>query len=560
MRACFTVKSCCFSPLEARRSRVLMLSTRQLQPPYYHHPPKMTVPKQPITHQWIRQTLVPFLLYAFVSELPHPADISEEIRRSIDFCLQKDDHPSDGDDFIFERIFMAVMHRHKNLAPDLEVVVDHLEPLAKFLIRRAQLKGPYELLSRSDVGSDAWVEYEQQKLSDLLVEPYKVKDGTCEAYWEASEPDLSLPELIPPVRPPTVPSKPLPTEENIDPRLVHAQPGQFTSRSLSTQLSAAEESCYRHLNREFEEQRSVRLQQRSYAPPVQYQNHAPFHLARSNAASVYGSPYRQELHSDPLPAQHTAPLKRAISAYCTPNTEQQLQPASSSPLNLSPCLPQYPASRHMMPQSRTNLYSPSQVNQNQPQLAFNREAFTGRLQTQTSWSDILNISGMVQAQSFAAVITPQQRDMVAQGIIQRQQSIAQKSPWMPSPMSVYSPWTAVQATPVRPYSAQPSMGYASDPRVPLARTASYASADIAKATSNSGTGSTQHQERTGLPTLEQVRSRYHPPHLQTYGQSQQMQPPRQPGIQVDAMQQLQQAAESRVRQSWIERRRSSSDL
>ena len=130
----------------------------------------MTAYKHPIAHHWIKQTLIPFLLFAFASTLPYPADISAEIQRLIDFALVKPDHPSDGDDMIFERIFMALMHGHKDLAPDLTMIVDNIEPCAKYLIRRAQLKGPFELLGRTDVGSSAWMESERQRLSTDMVE------------------------------------------------------------------------------------------------------------------------------------------------------------------------------------------------------------------------------------------------------------------------------------------------------------------------------------------------------------------------------------------------------
>lgn len=141
----------------------------------------MTADKHPIAHQWIKQTLVPFLLFAFIATLPYPADISEEIQRSIDFALVKPDHHSDGDDVIFERIFMAIMHRHKNLAPDLTMVVDNLELCATYLIRRAQLKGPFELLGRTDIGSSAWMEHEGQRLSNLLPEHEEAEDGALGA-------------------------------------------------------------------------------------------------------------------------------------------------------------------------------------------------------------------------------------------------------------------------------------------------------------------------------------------------------------------------------------------
>lgn len=142
----------------------------------------MSACKHPIAHHWIKQTLVPFLLFAFASTLPYPADISGEIQRSIDFALVKPDHPSDGDDVIFERIFMAIMHRHKDLAPDLTMVVDNLEPCAKYLIRRAQLKGPFELLERSDVGSSAWMQHEEQRLSHLVVEREGAEAGKLRLY------------------------------------------------------------------------------------------------------------------------------------------------------------------------------------------------------------------------------------------------------------------------------------------------------------------------------------------------------------------------------------------
>jgi hypothetical protein len=141
----------------------------------------MTTYNHPIAHHWIKQTLVPFLLFAFSSTLPYSVDISEAIQRLIDFALTKPDHPSDGDDMIFERIFMAIMHRHKNLAPDLTLVVDNLEPCAKFLIRRAQLKGPFELLERTDIGSSAWIEHEWQRLSNLMVERKEAEGGILSA-------------------------------------------------------------------------------------------------------------------------------------------------------------------------------------------------------------------------------------------------------------------------------------------------------------------------------------------------------------------------------------------
>jgi hypothetical protein len=137
----------------------------------------MTAYKHPIAHHWIKQTLVPFLLFAFASMLPYPADILAEIQHSIDFALVKPDHLSDGDDMIFERIFMALMHRNQDLAPDLTMVVDNLESCAKYLIRRAQVKGPFKLLERTDVGRSAWMESERQRLNNLTAERKEAGNG-----------------------------------------------------------------------------------------------------------------------------------------------------------------------------------------------------------------------------------------------------------------------------------------------------------------------------------------------------------------------------------------------
>jgi hypothetical protein len=80
-------------------------------------------------------------------------------------CLQ--DFPTDGDDLLFERICLAIEFRYKNLAPELNIVIESLEPLARFLIRRAQLKGPYELLGRMNIASGAWQEHEAGRLKRL---------------------------------------------------------------------------------------------------------------------------------------------------------------------------------------------------------------------------------------------------------------------------------------------------------------------------------------------------------------------------------------------------------
>jgi hypothetical protein len=89
------------------------------------------------------------------------------------------DFPTDGDDLVFERICQAIQFRYKNLAPDLSVVTDNMESLAKFLLRHAQLKGSYELLGRMNVASGAWREYEAWRLECLRLAAEKEKNGIC---------------------------------------------------------------------------------------------------------------------------------------------------------------------------------------------------------------------------------------------------------------------------------------------------------------------------------------------------------------------------------------------
>jgi hypothetical protein len=57
------------------------------------------------------------------------------------------------------------------------MVTDSLEPLAKYLIRRAQIKGTYELLGRMDVASAAWRENEDVRLKKLKQAAEDVKKG-----------------------------------------------------------------------------------------------------------------------------------------------------------------------------------------------------------------------------------------------------------------------------------------------------------------------------------------------------------------------------------------------
>ncbi|KAF3035589.1 hypothetical protein E8E12_007205 [Didymella heteroderae] len=323
----------------------------------------MTAYKHPITHHWIKQTLVPFLLYAFASTLPYPADISDEIQRSIDFALVKPDHPSDGDDVVFERVFMAIMHRHKNLAPDLSIVVDHLEPCAKYLIRRAQLKGPFELLDRTDVGSSAWVEYEWERLSNLVVERGEAED-----------------ELRTPVRPPLAATKLSPTDGDLDPRLVHAQPGHFAAANHSGQLTAAENSYYRQQNRNYEQAHLQRQQQSIYSSAAPAQLNVPSYVlpgrgpSHSRTTSVHKSSYSQ--HQQKIPQQSALPsvytpqpainqptlsVQTNAAAQISGQTQaSQPQTLPSSTIITTATLQTYVSKQHAWPQFQPAQFPPAQ--------------------------------------------------------------------------------------------------------------------------------------------------------------------------------------------------------
>ncbi|KAF3045357.1 hypothetical protein E8E11_008368 [Didymella keratinophila] len=530
----------------------------------------MTAYKHPIAHHWIEQTLVPFLLFAFASALPYPADISEEVQRSIDFALVKPDHPSDGDDMIFERIFMAFMHRHKALAPDLARVVDNLEPCAKYLIRRALLKGPFELLERTDVGSGAWIEHEGQRLSNLVVEGGEAGDGT----------------LRPPLRPPLAAPKILLTEDDLDPRLVHAQPGHFAAENLSGQLTAEENSYYRQQNRNYEQ---AQLQRQQRSP---YTSAAPAQMTEPS----YALPGRGYSHTTSVP--QVQQQKQATQPQATPSRPfaherhiwPQFQPAQTPPaqhdnsIQTPRFFPTLPQGQPMLPSMRANAQPPRlpqfQVQPSQYQLpqqqTIQHEALQqqqallkseGRQISQNSHAlvqipkqsdlqpqqtppptitsnsissnDFAHLRGndwsnaaQQRAREIAAKTTAQERDSMAHSIIQRQQSIAQQPPDLASTASMYiptyyvpKPFPRSHATmglsndrTDRVHSNTPSYAnaspYANAPAsLPTGTNKSYnytATRVTAAKPGTSGWGMAAPDSGTPLPTLAEVRSRYHP--------------------------------------------------
>jgi hypothetical protein len=155
----------------------------------------MDMPKLPLDNRWMEQELKPYLRCAFSHDLSYHEDITPVIHRALDFCMHKpvchlmrepsakwltrtQDHASDGDDLIFERICHAVQFRYKDFASDLYFITESLDVLARYLIRRAQVKGPYELTGRMNIASGALREYEAANLERLRQAAEMEEQGT----------------------------------------------------------------------------------------------------------------------------------------------------------------------------------------------------------------------------------------------------------------------------------------------------------------------------------------------------------------------------------------------
>jgi hypothetical protein len=253
---------------------------------------------------WIEQTLTPYLRHAFSHAIPYGADIRPRVQHAIEFCAtqavgsllriskqERTNHlqprPEDGNDLLFERVCLAIEFRHKNLAPDSIILMQNLESLAKFLIRRAQLKGPYELLSRMNIGSGAWREYESARIEKLreAAEVERKGEGLMEILQVSSTDRATARPLLDPL----TQHKAAPKENEIDPRLVSAQSGQYVSPSLSGTLSVIEDHYFRQQHRALDGYRQngsfpqpAQRQLATLSPPKQ-----PLHRGTSNEGT-YG--------------------------------------------------------------------------------------------------------------------------------------------------------------------------------------------------------------------------------------------------------------------------------
>jgi hypothetical protein len=218
------------------------------------------------------------------------------------------DFPTDGDDLLFERIFLAIEHRLKGQPAERNVLTDNLEPLAKFLIRRAQLKGPYELLGRDPQPSEEWKQYEEERLARILADREEERTRGVETQLSAwfqrlgltstpaqqrlATPQHSISALRSTATAATVSFAPLPIRQHsrisprtspidhlLDPRLLYALPGQYISPNLPGTLTVAEDQHHRRNNLEFQQFLTTRPAHESWG---QHQ-----HMLTQAAATLY---------------------------------------------------------------------------------------------------------------------------------------------------------------------------------------------------------------------------------------------------------------------------------
>jgi hypothetical protein len=320
-------------------------------------------------------------------------------------------------------------------------------------------------------------------------------------------------ELRPPTRPPSAATKSPPTEDDLDPRLVHAQPGHFAAGNLSGQLTAAENSYYRQQNYNYEQAQLHRQQQRIYisAAPAQMNGSSYAFPGRghSNTTRVQESPDFQ-LPSTQTNASMQTPRffsKLPQGQPMLPQTNASQQPSRlpqshTPPIQYQPT--QQQAGQHLarqQEQARSNPNSISHTPSSQTALLPPPTPVPTIAPNSTLSSDFAHLRGndwsnaaRQRAREIAAKITVQERDNMAQDIMQRQQSIAQQPSALASTTSMYSSTKHVPQMPPRSHSGT---GLLDDPV--HANAPSYANASpYADAPANLPTGTnSQHAATRG---------------------------------------------------------------
>ncbi|KAF1831288.1 hypothetical protein BDW02DRAFT_632982 [Decorospora gaudefroyi] len=288
-----------------------------------------------IDPHWIQHTLIPYIYYALSHVISRDVDISPYVQRAIEFCMTKPDYPTDGDDLLFERIFYAIENRLKGLPNACNVLTDNVEPLARFLIRRAQLKGPYELLDRGCGPSDAWERYEQERLARVAAE--KVKAQQSPEKLGARRQGVSTATATPPSLHHVADMTSI--EHIIDPRLLYALPGQFVTPGLPGTLTVAEDQFYRHRNQEY--QRSIALRSANVQQALRSHAHA----------QTFNNTGRGTAHPDMLVQQLQQPHAFTPYMYDAPEVQQHPYLQASEP------------AQHFQPQPPISLFHTWQVQQ-----------------------------------------------------------------------------------------------------------------------------------------------------------------------------------------------------
>jgi hypothetical protein len=276
------------------------------------------------------------------------------------------------DDLDFERVYFAIEYRHRGLPAELNELTENLEPLARFLIRRAQLKGPYELMRRDVQPSETWKKYESIRLTQLAAAN---AGSMC-----ALSPDLLLTErlltstTVLNCSVPIVPCQPEsttsiiarpPTDHNIDPRLLYALPGALVGKEFSGSLTMSEMQLHQRRNRDIEAFWESKLRQL----PNQQQGHGIQHTSPGLQGSLQG--HQNETMLSTWQGHPDSTLNPAFQQQHTPSHIQHLGQQTVIPAQLPPQAPisvahMYTPAQHLQQHPSQRATSPASMQYLQP--------------------------------------------------------------------------------------------------------------------------------------------------------------------------------------------------
>jgi hypothetical protein len=153
-----------------------------------------------------------------------------------------------------------------------------------------------------NIGSGAWREYEHARIENLKETAEMERKG--KSLIEVLQVVWTDRVIARPLLDPLTPHKVMPTEDQIDPRLINAQSGQFVSPYLSGALSSAEDHYFRHQHRGLEG-----YSQKGSIPQPEQTQHLmsppPKQPLSRNPGN--GSAYDKQLSFDSVPVGSQAP-------------------------------------------------------------------------------------------------------------------------------------------------------------------------------------------------------------------------------------------------------------